>query len=309
MHGGIRMRSQTVARRIKHTVSETTWLYGENSPFSFLISHYKSSRSAPFAPFFYQQPDDRISLYFIYSGSFTLSIQEETHSIQAGQVVLLFDKQTLSISDASAAKCEAYQLSFSPSQFLASGYAYNQAEGEMILKMLRSIPSQVFNTERNKMNRYFTNMILTASSTSAIGNTLIRNRFFYIMTEATKYANMPKQPPSPDIARVLSYIDKNITEPLQIATLVEISHLSESRFKAKFAACTGTSPHKYVLNKKIEEAKRLLADPNHSVTQVCYQLSFSSSQYFATAFKRITTTRPSEYQNYCAVNQYGQPWK
>lgn len=200
-------------------------------------------------------------------------------------------------------------MSFSPKNFISSSYAFNQEEGEEILRRLYQTPSQVFNTQRREMNHCFSNLFLTARSSSSIGNTLMRNRFFTVVTEFSKYANMPKQPPNPEIERILTYIDDNITKPLKISTLVEVSHLSESRFKVKFAEYTGISPHEYVLRKKIEEAKRLLTDPKNSVTQVCYQLSFSSSQYFATVFKRLTSMRPSEYQNFCAINQYGHPWK
>lgn len=301
------MSAQTVARLVKQTPIETAYLYGENSPFSFSITHYKLNNYT--LPVSCQQSEDCITLYFVYSGSFTISIQNDVYSVRAGQVVLLFENQMLSSGGVPLAKCEAYKLSFSPSAFLSSDYAFNFDESKAILKMLRQIPFKVFSTDRKKMHNCFLNMFLTACSTSEIGNTLMRNRFLTAITEVIKYANMPGRQPSPDIERVLTYIENNITEPLPIPALVKISHLSESRFKVKFAEYTGTSPHEYVLQKKIEEAKRLLADPKNSITQVCYHLSFSSSQYFATVFKRITAMRPSEYQNFCAINQYGHPWK
>jgi AraC-like DNA-binding protein len=43
----------------------------------------------------------------------------------------------------------------------------------------------------------------------------------------------------------------------------------------------------------VERARELLAAGGRSVTDVAYALGFSSSQYFATVFKRYTHTRPS----------------
>lgn len=301
------MKFETVAHLVSKTPVKTTYLYGEGRPFSFSITHYDLSNCA--LPVYYKQPDDQIGLLFLVKGSFDASIQNQLVTIQAGQGILVLEGEILSSGDIPISKCESYGLSFSPKEFLSSGYASEPQEGEVILRNLRKIASRVFNTQKKEMQHCFSNLFLTARSCSEIGHTLMRNRFFTVVTEFSKYGNMPEPHSTPEIQRVLTYIDDNITEPLKISTLVEVSHLSESRFKVKFAEYTGISPHEYVLRKKIEEAKRLLTDPKNSVTQVCYQLSFSSSQYFATVFKRLTSMRPSEYQNFCAINQYGHPWK
>lgn len=137
----------------------------------------------------------------------------------------------------------------------------------------------------------------------------MRNRFLTTITEVIKYANMSSVPQNPDMERVIAYINENISDLLPVSSLAHLCNLSVSRFKVKFSEYTGTSPHEYVLCKKIEAAKQLLANPNYSVTQVCYQLSFSSSQYFATVFKRMTGMSPSEYKKLYAISQYGHPWK
>jgi AraC-like DNA-binding protein len=98
---------------------------------------------------------------------------------------------------------------------------------------------------------------------------------------------------SPLIQRVLAYIDRNLNEPIHVPHLVQVARLSESRFKARFKAEIGVPPAEFWLRKKMERAIVLLK--SRSVTEVAYELGFSSSQYFATVFKRYTLVNPSQF--------------
>jgi AraC-like DNA-binding protein len=98
---------------------------------------------------------------------------------------------------------------------------------------------------------------------------------------------------SPLIQRVLLYIDRNLNDPIHVPRLVQVARLSESRFKGRFKAEIGVPPAEFWLRKKIEKAIVLLK--TRSVTDVAYELGFSSSQYLATVFKRYTLVNPSQF--------------
>ena len=102
----------------------------------------------------------------------------------------------------------------------------------------------------------------------------------------------PKARLSNGINSLLRHIDAQIEEPLAVPDLAERMALSVSRFKARFKQEIGIPPAEYVLRRKISEAKRLLVRPGATVTDVAFRLSFSSSQYFATVFKRYTGKSP-----------------
>jgi AraC-like DNA-binding protein len=99
---------------------------------------------------------------------------------------------------------------------------------------------------------------------------------------------------SPLIQRVLQYIEKHLDEPVHVPRLAEIARLSESRFKARFKRETGVPPAEFWLRQKITRATALLKTRN--VTEVAHGLGFSSSQYFATVFKRYTLESPSRFR-------------
>ena len=98
---------------------------------------------------------------------------------------------------------------------------------------------------------------------------------------------------SPLMQRILRYIDDHLNEPAQVSRLAQVARLSESRCKARFKREIGVPPAEFWLRKKIERAIVLLK--SRSVTEVAYELGFSSSQYFATVFKRYTLVNPSQF--------------
>ena len=72
--------------------------------------------------------------------------------------------------------------------------------------------------------------------------------------------------------------------------------LSLSRLKARFKKETGVSPANFIMLRRIEGAKELLDRTDKNITDVAFELGFSSSQYFATAFKRYTGMTPKEFR-------------
>ena len=98
---------------------------------------------------------------------------------------------------------------------------------------------------------------------------------------------------TPVMQRVLLYIHAHLEDPIHVPRLAEVARLSQSRCKIRFKQEIGVPPAEYWLRKKIERAMILLKSRN--VTSVAYQLGFSSSQYFATVFKRYTLSNPSQF--------------
>jgi AraC-like DNA-binding protein/quercetin dioxygenase-like cupin family protein len=117
--------------------------------------------------------------------------------------------------------------------------------------------------------------------------------YYILQTIAASRVNV--RPSSPVIAAGLEYIAKNQEEWLSVARVAEKVNLSESYFKILFRDEVGLPPAEYMLRQKIEAAKTALNDSNCNITELAYRLGFSSSQYFATVFRRFTNQTPSEF--------------
>ena len=104
--------------------------------------------------------------------------------------------------------------------------------------------------------------------------------------------------PSNRKAAISSFITENLYHDLSVEFLAAWMNYSESHFKSWFKNEFGMPPADYILRLRIEEAKKLLQTPGeNSITDTAYYLNFSSSQYFATVFKKYTGTTPTKYRN------------
>ena len=97
-------------------------------------------------------------------------------------------------------------------------------------------------------------------------------------------------------AEVIHHMRSHLDDPDQLTmdVLSSVAGLSPSRFKALFKEMWGIPPAEYALRLRIAEARRRLVESGATVTQVATDLGFSSSQYFATSFKRLMNMTPRE---------------
>lgn len=115
------------------------------------------------------------------------------------------------------------------------------------------------------------------------------------------------EPVHRDIRRTLTWIDQNLNEVASAAELVAISGLSSTRFFEAFRAATGTTPKDYVMRRKTDSARHVLADqPDVTVTELAHSLGFSSAQQFATVFRRYQGMTPTEARSHPPHTSTGQ---
>ena len=99
-----------------------------------------------------------------------------------------------------------------------------------------------------------------------------------------------------DIGHALKYIEQNIENPITLQELAQASNYSLSRFKAKFKEELGITPAEYITLQKMDRAQMLLKTTDDSITDIAYQLGFSSSNYFCSVFKKTLSYSPAAYR-------------
>lgn len=99
------------------------------------------------------------------------------------------------------------------------------------------------------------------------------------------------------VKQVLDHIRQHTSRDLvSLEKLAAVAKLSLPRFKARFKQETGFTPHNYMMLQKIEAAKTAITGSKKSVTEIGIDLGFTSSQYFATVFKRYTSQTPNQFR-------------
>ncbi|WP_321317593.1 AraC family transcriptional regulator [Labilibaculum sp.] len=98
-----------------------------------------------------------------------------------------------------------------------------------------------------------------------------------------------------EIIKIVHYQEQaiqvgNLTDHLQ--KTIGHSYASLSKLFSEFE---GKTIEKYLILQKIERAKELLFYEELSISEIAYQLNYSSSQHFSRQFKSITGLTPTEF--------------
>ena len=97
-------------------------------------------------------------------------------------------------------------------------------------------------------------------------------------------------------AAVKRYIDLHFKEPLTLDQLANEAHMNKYYLSHAFKREYGTSPINYMITRRIEESKYLLAETDLSMSQIAQLLGFSSLSYFSQVFRRTQAATPMEYR-------------
>ena len=101
--------------------------------------------------------------------------------------------------------------------------------------------------------------------------------------------------------RARDAMDRAYAEPLDVAALARVAHVSPAHFIRSFRATFGETPHRYLQRRRIERAMYLLRATRHSVTDVCLAVGFTSLGTFSRTFSTVVGEAPSAYRRRGAV--------
>jgi len=73
-------------------------------------------------------------------------------------------------------------------------------------------------------------------------------------------------------------------------------HYDYNYLSNMFSSTVGTTIEQYVINQKIERAKELLFYNELSLTEISYELGYSSLSHLSSQFKKVTGIPPSEFK-------------
>src|SRR5438270_7889126 len=96
--------------------------------------------------------------------------------------------------------------------------------------------------------------------------------------------------------RARDAMDRAYAEPLDLPTLARIANVSEAHFIRTFRETFGETPHRYLQRRRVERAMFLLRTSDRDVTDVCFDVGFTSLGTFSRTFREIVGESPSQYR-------------
>jgi len=97
------------------------------------------------------------------------------------------------------------------------------------------------------------------------------------------------------VLKAKNFIDNNIYEKLNVDKICDSVYISKFYFIRLFRDLFGTTPYKYLTEKKLEESKYLLA--TNSIEETANKLHFTDRSAFSNKFHRKYGIRPSKFKS------------
>jgi AraC family transcriptional regulator len=97
--------------------------------------------------------------------------------------------------------------------------------------------------------------------------------------------------------RVVDYIAASLDKELTIEKLANIASMNPIYFARVFKKRLGVAPHQFILFKRIERAKELLAYSDTPIVDIALATGFSSQSHLSSVFKRVVGATPRNFRS------------
>lgn len=98
------------------------------------------------------------------------------------------------------------------------------------------------------------------------------------------------------LTRARSIIEESLGEPLELRTIAAEACLSAYHLHRLFTQVFGETPHRYAVRRRMDRARRLLAQTDMPVTGVCLESGFQSLGSFSALFRKENGCSPQQFR-------------
>jgi len=109
-------------------------------------------------------------------------------------------------------------------------------------------------------------------------------------------APMSREDVSPEVARVLRYLDSAYDDPVSPSSLARKAGMSAARFARVIKRIHGISPMQLITKTRITVGSRLLRESDASIAQIALDCGFADHSAFTRAFRAVTGMSPTEHR-------------
>ncbi|MBQ9941486.1 MAG: helix-turn-helix domain-containing protein [Christensenellaceae bacterium] len=228
-------------------------------------------------------------ILYVLRGQGHAVLGEHKHALKAGDLVIIDPGVP---HEESSSPSDALQLIF----LAADNFQLGELEPNH-LHLEDASPVIHTGSQRPIIERYFSDLLTETGSQveyfSAMSQALLSALLIFCMRlqMTTGKASL-----SPECRRVQEYINQNYTKPITLDSLSESVFISKHHLAHVFKDQTGVSPIKYLIERRIEEAKTLLANQALSVREVAARVGYDDPVYFSQVFKKAVGCSPAAYR-------------
>lgn len=98
------------------------------------------------------------------------------------------------------------------------------------------------------------------------------------------------------INRVRAYIEDQISRPISLQEIASVARLSISYFASAFKLSFGTSPHSYIITRRVAFAKYRMQHSDAPLCEIALDCGLADQAHLSRVFRRVTGTTPSAWR-------------
>lgn len=98
------------------------------------------------------------------------------------------------------------------------------------------------------------------------------------------------------LRQVEEFISENLEKDLTLAEIAVVAGLSRFHFARTFRKTTGLTPQQYLMRKRVEKAKQLLAKRDLPIVEIGFRTGFKNQSHFTTFFRKVTKLTPKNWR-------------
>ncbi|HHP7239311.1 helix-turn-helix domain-containing protein [Longibacter sp.] len=99
------------------------------------------------------------------------------------------------------------------------------------------------------------------------------------------------------VGQVQAFVEEHLAADLTVEHLADVADVSPSSLARRFGAETDTTPWRYVMERRIEAAKRLLAMNDRSLAEIAFDTGFYDQAHLTRTFRRFEGVTPGTYRD------------
>lgn len=190
-------------------------------------------------------------------------------------------------------------------------YLHFLAEDPGYAELFSGLADVIRLSDRERYRMFFERLIDAFITPCRENEIYIQGKLLEILSMLLKESRAPgavscRGTENKDVIRlVLSYIDEHFGDPLTLDDMASHVHLSSIYFHNLFKAAVGQTPHRYLLNRRLTQAKKMLAATDFGFARIADACGFPSQSYFNYVFKREFGETPRRYRTKFVLS-YGE---
>jgi AraC-like DNA-binding protein len=236
-----------------------------------------------------------LEICYLASGRQTYDVKGQEFSLVGGDVFMAFPGEPHGTGYHPVTRGVLYWLLISVAEARRSFLNLPRPEGRQLLRRLLQVPCHSFRGRNTLLPTLRAIFEVHADIRNPLRAVNLRNLLLRFLLDVVNsaYKSQPATH-SAKIQAMMDHVEANLEWPLVLSELARHVGMSLPRLKSKFKQEVGIPPADYIMRRRVERAAQLLYETKDTVLDIAMRLGFSSSQYFATVFKRYTLHSPHE---------------